>query len=157
MKHVTRFIFVCVAVLGICAALVYAGQITVETRNVNLNLGQKITVNASDISVKTSGNSVILQFKYTVKDSDNPGAVVQLLVAVERKVVAFVYNGIPGSAGDSGTVRVSLPKSLFTGGGYNETAVYFGAMWTTSRPNAKRDYENGGGHRGVMAIVKHNG
>ncbi len=93
----------------------------------------------SNVLVQQIGNTIKITYDYKVWDRQNPTAIVQVLVGLDRDVVGVIYNGIPGS-GDSGSGSISFPVPG------RERDILIAGTWTTSVSKGKYHFEreNGG-------------
>jgi hypothetical protein len=98
---------------------------------------------ASSVALRAGGNTVSGSLRYQAFDRFNPSAIVQLFVAVDRTVVATLYQGIPGAGGDSGTKDFSFvyDRSRYGAG----ATIYLAGTWAMSERVGKYHYEQQGG------------
>jgi len=124
----------------------------IVTRDARIAMGPKITLQATNVRAFVRGRAVVLRFSYFVRDRNNPTARVQLFVGTRHRMLTCVYNGVPGSSGDSGTASVTLPRSVFAGG----QRVHFMGTWAYSVSQARSIYESGrgGAHLGLIAYER---
>jgi len=101
-------------------------------------------IEAWDVKFSMSGNTINVSLRYRVFDKNNPTAIVQLFVAIERKVAAVLYNSIPGYPGDSGFKSFSFNyDELFNSSG---DTIYLAGTWAIGLKRGIDHYEkeNGG-------------
>lgn len=103
----------------------------------------KTWFSASSVVFTTSGTTVTGSLRYQVVDQYNPTAIAQLFAAVERKVVATLYNGIPGAQGVSGSKQFSFVYDQSKYG--SAAALYLVGTWTLSESLGINAYEQQGG------------
>jgi sugar lactone lactonase YvrE len=112
-------------------------------------------ISASSVVFGVSGNTVNGTLGYRLFDQFNPSAIVQLFVAVERKVVCTLYNAIPGAEGVSGTKNCSFVYDSATYG--TRATVYLAGTWAMSEAIGIYHYEQqAGGWRcpiGSVSVV----
>jgi len=101
-------------------------------------------ISAWNVRFEAQGNTINGSLNYRVYDRDNPTAIVQLFIAVEREVVAVIYNGIPGSQGYNGYMNFSFRFARNRHG--NNANIYLAGTWayTVEQGKYHYEYENGG-------------
>jgi|GEM_PF-3290464 len=101
-------------------------------------------ISAWNVRFEAQGNTINGSLNYRVYDRDNPTAIVQLFIAVEREVVAVIYNGIPGSRGYNGYMNFSFRFDRNRHG--TNANIYLAGTWayTVEQGKYHYEYENGG-------------
>lgn len=136
-------------------AFPWAERVEVENSqsSAQINLGGADNVKISNIHISTSGKVVKGRFDWSKRTTKNPGEIDQIYLAIERKVVGVIYNGIPGKSGVSKTYSFSVNCDIPTPG--KTVGLY--VVMTPSRnvSEGKAHYElEGGGYRVRIATLK---
>jgi len=113
--------------------------------------GGDTAFSGSSVRLGASGNTVTGSLNYEVFDRNNPPAIVQLFVAVERTVVWTLYNGIPGASGRTGSGSVSFPYDTSKYG--PRATIYLAGTWAMSEALGKDAYQQGHGWRCPVGII----
>lgn len=105
---------------------------------------------AGAVNFSASGATVTGSLNYSVFDWDNPTAIAQLFVAVERKVVYTLYNGVPSWGGASGSGFFVFDASQFASG----ATIYLAGTWAIAEDVGRFHYEQqGGGWRVAIGVI----
>lgn len=125
--------------LIVCATVVYAVRLSTQSSCIWTGNSGETGYRLSDVRVRQDGNTITMSYSYKVWDRQNPGAVVQLLVGLDREVVGVIYSGVPGS-GRSGSGSISFPVPG------RQRDILIAGTWTTSVSRGKNHFEreNGG-------------
>ncbi len=115
--------------------------------------GGRTGIGATNVWMEADGNQIRGSLDYHVFDCYNPSAIAQLFIAVERKIVVTLYDGIPGCGGVKGSESFSFSYDSSKFG--SSATIYLVGTWAYSVEQGKYHYEHeNGGWRCSIGRVK---